>query len=94
MSDTPSWLSDDNTSDVAESLAKNPHVQKAAKSVSLSLSLLVPLHVAHCFRTAFTPEIKAQFGRILRGVGSAELGRHVHVVLRLLTEVVLLAPQQ
>lgn len=34
MSDAPSWLTDDNTADVAEAAAKNPHVQKAAISAA------------------------------------------------------------
>jgi hypothetical protein len=34
MSDVPSWLSDDNTADVAKSLAKNKQVQSAAKSAA------------------------------------------------------------
>lgn len=34
MSDAPSWLTDDASSDVAESLAKNPHVQAAANKAA------------------------------------------------------------
>ncbi len=34
MSDAPSWLTDDATADVAESLARNPHVQNAAKNAA------------------------------------------------------------
>jgi len=34
MSDAPSWLTDDASHDVAESLAKNPHVQAAANKAA------------------------------------------------------------